>query len=133
MQGVHSSYRLNKIDPNPLLAVRRPLSTHPPGPLEEKSAAEEAFGNDPLPQLRSITFSVSDTDYSVALHDGYFPPKVHSSSNSHQLQCKLKFSGSSVLEGVRESVRQDLVTLPVPSSLTGMTSAAKNVFSVNVT
>lgn len=56
--------------------------------------------------------------------------KVYNSADSDQLDCKVKLSGTNVFEGVRESVKQGMVTRPLPPTLTGMMSAASNHVSV---
>ena len=67
-QGPYSAYRLNKVDPNPLLVVakrrcQRDLDNENRcvnGLSEEdkRKAANDAFGDNPLPVLEKFTFKV---------------------------------------------------------------------------
>ena len=84
-QGPYSSYRLNQMDPNPLLAVVRKRLYHQQGKVHphqhlygavaelvcvfpvlseedtcsaKKRRAEECFGTNPLPRLEKFTFKV---------------------------------------------------------------------------
>ena len=42
------------------------------------------------------------------------------------IQCKLKLAGPNVLEGVKQCVVSDLISLPVPDILTAMCSSGSN-------
>lgn len=46
------------------------------------------------------------------------------------IRCKVKFSGSNVLEGIKECVLSDCVALPVPEPLKCMPHCASNIVSI---
>ena len=48
------------------------------------------------------------------------------------IRCKVKFSGSNVLEGIKECVLSDCVTLPVPEPLKCMPHCASNIHVVSI-
>ena len=45
---------------------------------------------------------------------------------TEEIQCSVKLSGSSVLQGVKQCIMSDIVTLPVPSVLTALHSSGSN-------
>lgn len=43
-----------------------------------------------------------------------------------EIQCSVKLTGPSVLQGVKQCIASDIVTLPVPSLLTALHSSGSN-------
>jgi hypothetical protein len=113
-QGPYSAYRLNQKDPNPLLAVRRKRHRLQHDYHSEQGkrlkAAEDTFGTNPLPKLERFTFKL----------------EAPLAGSEELIQCSVKLSGSSVLQGVKQCILSDLVALPVPTVLTALHSSGSN-------
>lgn len=114
-QGKYSSFRLNQKDPNPLLAVAKRRCYEKENtelqPLQKRRhVAEETFGTNPLPKLEKFTFQL----------------EAPLEASAEPIACKLKLSGANILEGIKQCVAMDYITLPISNAIVHMPSHASN-------
>ncbi len=93
--------------------------------------AEKAFGTNP-PTLEKFTFKVREAEkWSViSLTETMFFLKL---TDGDSASCKVKLCGSSVLEGVKQCISLDYLTLPLPPCVATMHSFASNSVTVEDT
>ena len=104
-------------------------------PLQKRRhVAEETFGTNPLPKLEKFTFQVSHKypnnvqsvcTMSIATS---LPAQLEAplEASAEPIACKLKLSGANILEGIKQCVAMDYITLPISNAIVHMPSHASN-------
>ncbi|XP_038069493.1 centromere protein N-A-like [Patiria miniata] len=133
-QGWFSQFRLGQVDSNPLSkgpSRKRKASSDVPDTdvvfenQKDKDHREQqilhAFGSNRQPKLQKIEYKLE-----TRFRGFEFAPAM--SLHKEPFHCRVKFEGSSVLEGIKELGRAGLTALPLPHHLANVHSLAKNHF-----
>ncbi|XP_022107534.1 centromere protein N-like [Acanthaster planci] len=133
-QGWFSQFRLGQVDHNPLSKApsrKRKASTDVSDSdivFENQADKEQreqqilhAFGSNEQPKLQKIEYRLE-----TRFRGSEFAPAM--ALRKEPFHCKVKFEGSSVLEGIKELGKVGLTSLPLPHHLGNVHSLAKNHF-----